>query len=142
VSAQTRIDKYERAGFVIQNCNIVAEQSEIEHDSLVSSTCLGTLHNEYPRTIVMKSFMGDVIRLKGWCKWSDNYGIVTATFRKYDNRGPGAGNNKRVHWKSYRTISQNQRLEMKSFTVAKFIQADQWLKYVGIPYEYGFLFHK
>ncbi|KAK2364907.1 Plant invertase/pectin methylesterase inhibitor superfamily [Trifolium repens] len=142
VSAQTRLDKYERTGLVIQNCTIVAEQGENGHDSLVSSTCLGAPRNEYSRTIIMESFLGDVIRPKGWCRWSDNYGIDTATFREYDNRGPGAENNKRVHWESYRTISQNQRLDMKSFTAAKFIQADQWLKQTGIPYESGFLFPK
>jgi pectinesterase len=142
VSAQTRLDKYERTGLVIQNCTIVAEQGENGNDSLVSSTCLGAPRNEYSRTIVMESFLGDVIRPKGWCRWSDNYGIDTATFREYDNRGPGAENNKRVHWESYRTISQNQRLDMKSFTADKFIQADQWLKHTGIPYEAGLLIHK
>ncbi|GAU11407.1 hypothetical protein TSUD_343980 [Trifolium subterraneum] len=139
VSAQTRLDKYERTGLVIQNCTIVAEQGG---NSLVSSTCLGTPRNEYSRTIVMESFLGDVIRPKGWCKWSDNYGIDTATFREYNNRGPGAGTNKRVHWLSYRTISQNQRLEMKNFTAAEFIQANQWLIHTGIPYESGFFFYK
>ncbi|PNY07317.1 pectinesterase [Trifolium pratense] len=138
VSAQTRLDNYERTGLVIQNCTVVAEQG---HDSLVRSTCLGTPRNEYSRTIIMESFLGDVIRPKGWCKWSDNYGIDTATFREYNNRGPGAGTNKRVHWESYRTISENQRLDMKFFTAGEFIQADQWLIHTGIPYESGFLFH-
>jgi pectinesterase len=142
VSVQSRLDKYERTGLVIQNCTIIAEQGKIGDKSLVGSTCLGTPRDQYSRTIIMESFLGDVIRPKGWCKYSDNYGIDTATFREYNNRGPGARNDMRVHWESYRTISQNLKSEMMSFTAAEFIQANQWLTNTGIPYESGFFFHK
>ncbi|CAL5194864.1 unnamed protein product [Lathyrus oleraceus] len=144
VSVQSRIDKHESTGFVIQNCTIIAEECETDdnNNSLVGSTCLGIPCNEYSRTVVLESFLGDVIRPRGWCKWSDNYGVDTSSFIEYDNRGIGAKTGRRVHWESYRKVSQNQKSEMMKFTADEFIQADKWLKNTGIPYESGLFFHK
>ncbi|CAK8544515.1 unnamed protein product [Lathyrus sativus] len=144
MSFQSRIDKHERTGFVIQNCTIIAEQGETNQNnhSLVGSTCLGIPCNEYSRTVVMESFLGDVIRPRGWCQWSDNYGVDTASFIEHNNRGIGAITGKRVHWESFREVSQNHKSEMMKFTADEFIQANQWLKSTAIPYEPGFFFHK
>ncbi|KAJ1417209.1 Pectinesterase, catalytic [Sesbania bispinosa] len=138
VTAQSRLDKYERTGFVIQNCSITAQGEG--GNSLVATTYLGTPCNEYSRTIIMESFLGDVINPEGWCKWSDNYGIETATFREFNNRGPAAKTITRVNWDSYRTIIQ--RSEMASFTATQFLESEKWLQSSGIPYDYGFVYHK
>lgn len=141
VSAQSRSDKYETTGLVIQNCTIATAQAESGNKSLAGSTYLGTPHTEYSRTIIMESFLGDVIHPEGWCKWSDNYGIDTATFREYNNRGPGANTTKRVRWNTYKTVYE--RNQMKSFLAAEFIiQSGQWLQNAGIPYESGFIYKK
>lgn len=144
VSFQSRVDKHESTGFVMQNCTIVAEEGETDdnNNSLVGSTCLGIPCNEHSRTVIMESFLGDVIRPRGWCKWSDNYGVDTASFIEYNNRGIGARTRKRVHWESYREVSQKQKSEMMRFTANEFIQAEQWLKNIGIPYESGLFFPK
>ncbi|KAK7397078.1 hypothetical protein VNO78_18245 [Psophocarpus tetragonolobus] len=136
VSAQSRLDKYERTGLVIQNCTIAA-QEESSH-ALTATTYLGSPYSEYSRTIIMESFVGDVIHPKGWCKRSDNYGIETATFLEFDNRGPGAGTDKRVRWNGYTQIFD--RSQMLGYTVARFIQSDQWLLNTGIPHQSGFVF--
>ncbi|KAL5060856.1 hypothetical protein RYX36_032460 [Vicia faba] len=143
VSFQSRVDKHESTGFVMQNCTIEAEECETDdnNNSLVGSTCLGIPCNEHSRTVVMESFLGDVISPGGWCKWSNNYGVGTANFIEYNNRGIGARTGKRVHWESYRDVSQNRKSEMMKFTADEFIQADQWLKNTSIPYQSGLFFH-
>ncbi|KAG4928744.1 hypothetical protein JHK85_055230 [Glycine max] len=135
MSAQSRLDKYQTTGLVIQNCTITAQKESM--NTLNATTYLGSPYSEYSRTIIMESFLGDVIHPKGWCKWSDNYGIETATFWEFDNRGPGARTDKRVKWNGYSTIFE--RNQMVSYTVGRFLQADQWLLNRGIPYESGFV---
>ncbi|KAL2954265.1 hypothetical protein AAZX31_19G211800 [Glycine max] len=135
MSAQSRLDKYQTTGLVIQNCTITAQKESM--NTLNATTYLGSPYSEYSRTIIMESFLGDVIHPKGWCKWSDNYGIETATFWEFENRGPGARTDKRVKWNGYSTIFE--RNQMVSYTVGRFLQADQWLLNRGIPYESGFV---
>ncbi|KAK7337648.1 hypothetical protein VNO77_18233 [Canavalia gladiata] len=125
-------------GFVMQNCTITAQEEST--NSLSAITYLGSPCNKYSRTIIMESFLGEVIHPKGWYKWSDNYGIETAPFLEYNNKGPGARTDKRVRWYGYHTIFQ--RDQMVSYTAARFIQADQWLQSAGIPYESGFVLQK
>ncbi|KAK7259041.1 hypothetical protein RIF29_24635 [Crotalaria pallida] len=124
VSAQFRIDKNERTGFVIQNCTITAQGEK--NGTLAGSTYLGNAYKSYSRTIIMESFLGDVIKPEGWSEWSENYGRETTTFLEYNNRGPGAKSDKRVSWSSHQTISQKQQME--NYTAAEFIQSDQWLR--------------
>ena len=50
---------------------------------------------------------------------------------------PGARTDKRVKWNGYSTIFE--RNQMVSYTVGRFLQADQWLLNRGIPYESGFV---
>ncbi|TKY61603.1 pectinesterase/pectinesterase inhibitor 21 [Spatholobus suberectus] len=138
VSAQSRLDKYQTTGFVIQNCTITAHEESVK--ALTATTYLGSPYSEYSRTTIMESFQGDVIHPKGWCKWSDNYGIETATFREFNNRGPSARTDGRVRWYGYNTIFQ--RGQMVSYTAGRFIQADQWLPSTSIPYEPGFVVQK
>ena len=135
VSAQSRLDKHQTTGLVIQNYTITAHGQNM--NTLNATTYLRSPYSEYSRTIIMESFIGDVIHPKGWCKWSDNYGIETATFWEFDNRGPGARTDKRVKWNGYSTIFE--RNQMVSYTVGRFLQADQWLLNRGIPYESGFV---
>lgn len=121
MSAQSRLDKYQTTGLVIQNCTITAQKESM--NTLNATTYLGSPYSEYSRTIIMESFLGDVIHPKGWCKWSDN-AIETRT-------------DKRVKWNGYSTIFE--RDQMVSYTVGRFVQTDQWLLNRGIPYEIGFL---
>ncbi|RDY14514.1 putative pectinesterase/pectinesterase inhibitor 21, partial [Mucuna pruriens] len=138
VSAQSRLDRYQTTGLVIHNCSIEAQEESM--NALTATTYLGTPCSEYSRTIIMESFLGDVIHPKGWCKWSDNYGIETSTFREFNNRGPGARTDRRVRWYGYNTIFQ--RDQMVSYTAGQFIQADQWLISAGIPHESSFVLQK
>lgn len=135
VTAQTRIDRYQTTGLVIQNCTIIAQEENIS--TLNATTYLGAPYSEYSRTIIMESFLGDLIHPKGWCKWSDNYGTETVTYREFNNTGPGARTDGRVNWNGYTTILE--RDQMINFTVGRFIQADKWLLNTSIPYESGFI---
>ncbi|RZC22038.1 Pectinesterase 3 [Glycine soja] len=121
VSAQSRLDKHQTTGLVIQNYTITAHGQNM--NTLNATTYLRSPYSEYSRTIIMESFIGDVIHPKGWCKWSDN-AIETRT-------------DKRVKWNGYSTIFE--RDQMVSYTVGRFVQTDQWLLNRGIPYEIGFL---
>ncbi|CAL0308528.1 unnamed protein product [Lupinus luteus] len=136
VSAQYKLDKYESTGFVIQNCTIIAEGGN--NNSLYGTTYLGSPYKIYSTTLVMESYIGDVINEDGWCEWRDNYGTETATFLEYNNTGPGAKTGLRVSWNSYQNISEKDKVV--NYTAAKFIQADQWLQSIGIPYQSSFIF--
>ncbi|URE34416.1 pectinesterase [Musa troglodytarum] len=52
----------------------------------------------------------------------------------YNNKGPGADTSKRVNWAGFKVISQE---EASAYTVAPFIQGDDWISKMGAPVRLG-----
>lgn len=129
IALQGRSDKRESSGFVIHGCTIKADESEFPN-GLENAAYLGMAVEKYSRTIVMESYLGDLIHPDGWYN-NNNYGIETVTFAEYRNRGPGAGTNKRVNWPGYSVIVD--RNEALRYTAGRFIRAQKWLQGTQVP---------
>lgn len=67
--------------------------------------------------------------------WEGATNHETCTYREYNNRGPGAATDKRVTWKGYAVM--NNKDEAQKYTVAPFLQGDQWLPPTTVPFSLG-----
>jgi len=79
--------------------------------------------------------MEDLIDPAGWLEWNDTFALDTLYYGEYMNRGPGSNTSARVTWPGYRVI--NSSTEASQFTVAQFIQGNDWLNTTGIPFFSG-----
>lgn len=136
IMAQSRINVRQPTGTVLQNCTIV-EDASLRPDKATIQVFLGRPWAENSRTIVMESFIGDVIRPEGYTLWNGTFGIDTSFYSEFNNRGPGSPKDKRVKWKSIKELSAN---EIQRFTPKNFIQGDTWVPPTKIPYAGGFMF--
>lgn len=132
ITAQGRNKSTENSGIVIQNCTITAADDLKRSGSSLIKSYLGRPWKEYSTTIVMQSFIDNIIDPAGWLEWENNKtNLATIFYAEYGNRGPGAATNRRVKWTSYHKI--NRREAMK-FTVRNFISGNEWLPSLGIPF--------
>lgn len=135
ITAQGRKDKREITGLVLQNCNIVPEES-LYPLRLQIRSYLGRPWKEFSRTVIMESTIGDLIQPAGWLEWAGNFALDTLYYAEYANQGPGARTAGRVKWKGYKVITN--RNEALQFTAGPFIQGNQWLGNSTVPYYLGF----
>ncbi|XP_024028178.1 pectinesterase/pectinesterase inhibitor [Morus notabilis] len=134
VTAQGRTDPNQNTGTSIHNCEIFASPDlEPVKDSFPSY--LGRPWKEYSRTVVMQSYIGDLIDPAGWFEWDGDFALNTLYYGEYANRGPGAGTSKRVKWAGYHVITSPD--EAQKFTVAELIQGGPWLESTGVDYTEG-----
>lgn len=80
----------------------------------------------------MFSKMEEVVDPSGWMEWNGTFALDTLYYGEYMNRGPGSNTTARVKWPGYRVI--NSSTEASQFTVANFIQGNQWLPATGVPF--------
>ncbi|KAH1259887.1 hypothetical protein AAZX31_02G015900 [Glycine max] len=133
-TAQGREDPNQNTGISILNCKIAAAADLIPVKSSFKSY-LGRPWKMYSRTVVLKSFVEDLIDPAGWLEWNETFALDTLYYGEYMNRGPGANTNGRVTWPGYRVI--NSSTEATQFTVGQFIQGNDWLNSTGIPFFSG-----
>lgn len=131
VTAQGRTDINMPTGIVLHQCNIVGTQ-ELKAVHGDFSTYLGRPWKKYSRTVVMHSTISEVIKKEGWSPWDGDFGLDTLYYREYQNTGPGADTSARVTWKGWGVIKDPN--EAQSFTVAKFINGEEWLPSTGFPF--------
>ena len=135
VTAQGRKDHRGTGGLILQNCTITGEPAVLAAKPAIKSY-LGRPWKEFSRTIIMQSFIDSNIAPEGWSPWAGTFGLDTLYYAEYANRGPGATSAQRVTWKGMKKISAQ---EAQSYTAAKFIEGDLWVKPTGVPYESGML---
>merc|ERR1712154_13234 len=131
VTAQGRKDHRGTGGLVLQNCTITGEPAVLAAKPPIKSY-LGRPWKEFSRTIVMQSYIDSNIVPEGWSPWTGTFGMDTCYYAEYGNRGPGATQAQRVAWKGIKKIAAQ---EAESFTAAKFIEGDMWVKPTGILYD-------
>ncbi|KAH6831799.1 hypothetical protein C2S53_008292 [Perilla frutescens var. hirtella] len=135
VTAQGRTKSREPTGIVIQNCKIVPEK-KLEGERMTIETYLGRPWKEFSMTVVMETWLGDFIQPAGWLPWAGTLYLDTLMYREYSNRGPGSATEKRVKdWKGYGVITNKD--EAQKYTVAPFLQGDQWLPPTTVPFSLG-----
>ncbi|KZV34960.1 hypothetical protein F511_04934 [Dorcoceras hygrometricum] len=115
----------------MQNCTIAAAPDL--QPSFNVRTYLGRPWKDYSTTVVMQSFLDDLIVPRGWLEWP-GHRLDNVYYAEYSNRGPGANTSSRVKWS--RKINGT---EAKSFTARAFIEGEKWLASTGIPHSLDFL---
>ncbi|XP_020108348.1 pectinesterase-like [Ananas comosus] len=133
-TAQGREDPNQNTGISIHKCKVAAAADLIPVQSNFS-TYLGRPWKQYSRTVYMQSFLDSLIDPAGWLPWNGTFALDTLYYGEYMNRGPGSNTTGRVQWPGHRVINSSD--EATNFTVASFIQGDQWLGSVSIPFILG-----
>ncbi|XP_047174739.1 pectinesterase-like [Vigna umbellata] len=133
-TAQGREDPNQNTGISIINCKVAAAADLIPVKSEFRNY-LGRPWKMYSRTVFLNSLMEDLIDPAGWLEWNGTFALDTLYYGEYNNRGPGANTSGRVTWPGYRVITNST--EASQFTVANFIQGNEWLNSYGIPFFSG-----
>nr|XP_043635687.1 pectinesterase-like [Erigeron canadensis] len=133
-TAQGRDDPNQNTGISLLECKIAAG-SELVPNQTMFKSYLGRPWRVYSRTVVMRSYIGDLIDPAGWLEWSGDFALSTLYYGEYLNRGPGSNTSSRVTWPGYKVIVNET--EAGQFTVGNFIQGGQWLNATGVPYYLG-----
>ncbi|CAA0818708.1 Probable pectinesterase/pectinesterase inhibitor 44 [Striga hermonthica] len=134
ITAQSKPSLADNSGFSIQLCNITGEP-DLMASRGSNPTYLGRPWSIYSHTIVMQSYISDVVMAEGWLEMDGSTKTDSLYFGEYMNYGPGAGLSGRVKWAGYHVI--NDPNEAEKFTVARFISGDQWLPSTGVKYTSG-----
>ncbi|KAF8018019.1 hypothetical protein BT93_H3042 [Corymbia citriodora subsp. variegata] len=135
VTAQGRSGKREASAIILQNCTIAAHPSDTPIKGQTLSY-LGRPWREYSRTIIMESYIDDIIQPEGWMPWLGDFGLNTCFYGEYKNRGPGASTSKRVKWKGIKKITSAHAVD---FTAGRFMKGDRWIRTAGVPYVAGMI---
>ncbi|GAB2301104.1 hypothetical protein Dimus_035137 [Dionaea muscipula] len=134
VTAQGREDPNQNTGYSIQNCEIIAS-SDLEPVKGSFKTYLGRPWKTYSRTVVMQSYIGDLIDPAGWFPWSGTDHHETCYYGEYANRGPGSDTSRRVTWPGFHVITS--AAVASQFTVAQLIQGGSWIEPTGVSFTEG-----
>ncbi|KAK9724473.1 hypothetical protein RND81_05G075100 [Saponaria officinalis] len=134
VTAQGRSDPNQNTGIVIQNSKITAT---LELKPVIGQfpTYLGRPWQQYSRTVVMESFLDNLINSAGLLEWNGNFALNTLFYGEYKNFGPGSSINGRVKWGGYKVITSP--IEASQFSVANFIGGQSWLPATSVPFTVG-----
>ncbi|KAF5178562.1 Pectinesterase/pectinesterase inhibitor [Thalictrum thalictroides] len=133
-TAQGREDCNQNTGISIISCKVAAAADLLPVKSQFK-TYLGRPWKNCSRTVFINSQLDDLVDPKGWLEWNGTFALDTLYYGEYMNRGPGSNTSNRVTWPGYRVI--NSSAEASQFTVANFLQGDQWLPSYKIPYFSG-----
>lgn len=133
VTAQGRKEGRQPSAIVIQNSTITADPDYFLVKN-VNKAYLGRPWKEYSRTIIMESYIDDVIQPEGWLPWAGQWGLRTCFYTEFRNTGPAANKARRVTWQG---IKQITRRHAAQFTPGKFFRGDEWIKLSGVPYVPG-----
>ncbi|XP_027770756.1 probable pectinesterase 56 [Solanum pennellii] len=130
IIAQQRELESSKSGIVLQNCTIKATPDLKKSDV---TTYLGRPWGIFSRTVIMKSYIDDLIDPRGWVEWIESTNKSSISRRpyylEYKNRGPGAVTKGRVTWASVTTDPNIASF----FTVRNFINGDRWIP-TNIPH--------
>ena len=134
VTAQGRTDVRQPTAIVIQNSTFTAAPELVPFKNKYP-TYLGRPWGNFSRTIIMESYLDDLIKPEGWTIWDGPWGLNTCFYSEFNNHGPGSNKTGRVTWRGIKKIKQAAAL---GFTPGKFIDGDSWIKPRRVPYNAGF----
>ncbi|KAK2990203.1 hypothetical protein RJ640_014655, partial [Escallonia rubra] len=135
VTAQGRTNYNDFTGISVINCTIKAATDF--NSTLGTKTYLGRPWRPFATVVIMQSFLGDVIDLKGWHTWNDEASAPESVYYgEFQNRGPGAPIMQRVSWEKHKVMNSS---EAEKFTVRNFINGDSWIAPTNIPFFLDFI---
>ncbi|KAI4301441.1 hypothetical protein L6164_034719 [Bauhinia variegata] len=135
ITAQGRTDPNQNTGISIHNCTIKAANDLAPSVGTVK-TYLGRPWREYSRTVVMQSYLDSLIDPAGWSEWDGDFALNTLYYAEYDNSGTGSDTSNRVTWPGFHVINAT---DAANFTVANFLQGNDWVPQTGVPYIRGLI---
>lgn len=136
VTAQGRKDIRQPTGLVLQNCSFVADPDYYPSRNILKSY-LGRPWKEFSRTIIMESFIDDLIQPQGWLPWNQTFALETLFYTEFNNRGPGSYKQDRLKWSGVKELPVKR---IQRFTASRFIEAESWLPATGVPFYPGLIF--
>ncbi|XP_047314152.1 pectinesterase-like [Impatiens glandulifera] len=137
ITAHGRKEPRQPTGLVLQNCNLVADPAYYP-DRFTIKTYMARPWKEFSRTIIMESFIDDLISPDGFMPWEGEFGLDTCYYTEYNNRGPGSIKFNRTTWRGIKEVSKS--LIKEHFTANKFLDAKSWLSKTGVPYYPGLIY--
>nr|QIR83182.1 pectin methylesterase 24 [Cunninghamia lanceolata] len=135
-TAQGREDPNQNTGISIHKCTLTAD-SDLAAVKRSFQAYLGRPWKQYSRTVIMQSYLDDLIQPAGWHEWAGNFALNTLYYGEYMNTGPGAGTANRVKWRGHHVLKTPT--EASPFTVGQFIQGNSWLPSTGVQYSSGLI---
>lgn len=134
ITAQERSNPDDNTGIVLRNCWVTAA-SDLKAVQDTFRTYLGRPWREYSRTVIMKSYLEDLVDPFGWFPWAGGFALQTLYYGEYMNSGSGAGTAGRVKWPGYHNITNAE--EAERFSVGSFLDDHLWLAATGVPFTPG-----
>ncbi|KAK4385104.1 putative pectinesterase/pectinesterase inhibitor 59 [Sesamum angolense] len=135
VTAQGRGDPFQNTGISIQYCRILAAP-DLKPVLGSFKTYLGRPWQEFSRTVIMKTYLDDLVDPEGWSRWANSdFALSTLYYGEYQNFGPAAPTENRVKWPGYHIITSPT--EAAPFTVTGLISGRGWLPGTGVPFIAG-----
>ncbi|KAE8711923.1 condensin-2 complex subunit H2-like [Hibiscus syriacus] len=135
VTAQGRSERRELTAIVLHNCTISGTDA-YKMVKNKNKAYLGRPWKEFSRTIIMQSYIDDVIDPKGWVRWDRDFGLHTAVYAEFENRGPGSNQTGRVKWKCIKRFSKRY---VKLYTVGELLRGGEFIPKFGVPYSHGMI---
>ncbi|KAI5655863.1 hypothetical protein M9H77_33050 [Catharanthus roseus] len=132
ITAQKRDKSNIVTGTIIHNSTIIAA-ADLKQASPRAKTYLGRPWGNFAITVVMESYLADLVDPKGWLEWEDRR-TDKVYYAEFRNKGPGANTRRRVPWSK---VIQNSS-EAELFTVKRFIHGESWIP-KDIPFISGLL---
>ncbi|KAF3538601.1 hypothetical protein F2Q69_00018623 [Brassica cretica] len=124
VTAHGRIDPTQSTGFVFVNCLINGTEEYMKlykANPKVHVNFLGRPWKEFSRTVFIGSNMEALISPDGWSPWGGDFALQTLYYGESKNTGLGSDRSRRVSWSS-----EIPEEHVHAYSVANFIQADEW----------------
>ncbi|KAB2621566.1 pectinesterase [Pyrus ussuriensis x Pyrus communis] len=130
VTAQGRKERRQPSAIIIRNSTITADPDYFPVKD-ENKAYLGRPWKEYSRTIIMDSYIDDVIQPEGWLPWEGEWGLKTCFYAELGNTGPAANKARRVAWRGIKKITENHAAD---FTPGRFFRGDKWIRLSSVPY--------
>ncbi|KAL9267599.1 putative pectinesterase/pectinesterase inhibitor 21 [Drosera capensis] len=139
VTAQGRKERHQPTGIIIHKSLFTAEPDYYPLSSykrlnkyrFKNKAYLARPWKEYSKTIIIESYMEDLIQSDGWLPWMGDFGLDTCYYGEYNNAGPGANMTGRVKWRGVKTIIRSRA---EKFMPPIFFGNDNWIRESGVPY--------
>ncbi|KAH6819061.1 hypothetical protein C2S51_002664 [Perilla frutescens var. frutescens] len=135
VTAQGRKDIRQPTAIVLQNCSFVADPAYFPMRQKLKSF-LGRPWKEYSRTVIMESYIDDLISPEGWLPWDKDFALKTLMYTEFNNRGPGSSKSQRLKWEGVKELPEKR---VKRFTIDKFVKGKKWISPTAVPFDGGFM---
>ncbi|XP_027346615.1 pectinesterase-like [Abrus precatorius] len=136
VTAQGRKERQQPSAIVIQGGSIVSDP-EFYPVRFENKAYLARPWKNYSRTVVMDTYIDDLIHPDGYLPWQGPEGptgMDTCFYVEYHNTGPGSDKLKRVNWAGIWNLNSKAA---RLFAPSKFFHGSDWIEDIGIPYYPG-----